>query len=189
MKKVTMIFLAAATLLCGTLAAAGDLTPAVIDRWMATITALEGEKANLPGNDAFEMGDDEHGDVAVMYQQLETHLTEEMERHNGAMVVLRQHGFSSSADWAATYMQITRAYGALQMEAQGDWVQVDEQMRQALEQLDNNPHLSDVQKAQFRQQMATATDVMNSYTRDVPAADKAAVRSRMHQLQTLFDAE
>lgn len=189
MKKATMIFLAVAALLCGTLATAGDLTPAEIDRWMATVTALAGEDANLPDNDAFGMGDDGGGDVAALYQQLEIRLAKEVEHHNGAMAILRQHGFSSGTDWAATYMQVVRAYGALQMEAQGDWLQVDEQMRQALEQLDNNPHLSDAQKAQFRQQMATATDVMNSYTRDVPAADKEAVRSRMRQLQSLFDAD
>ena len=190
MQKITIIFLTLLSVLCSTPALAKDLSPAVIDRWIATLTAFENQEADLPNSGALDMNDGElGGDILAMQQQLQARLAEEVERYPEAMAILRQNGFSSGEAWAATYLQIGRAFGALQMEEQGGIGELDQEMRQALAQLDSNPHLSEAQKAQIRQQMGAATQTLETFTHGVSAADKAAVRARLKPLQTLFDTE
>lgn len=100
--------------------------------------------------------------------------------------VIKRHGFSSVEQWARTGDQVFQAWVALEMEEQGPAAQ--QEMQQALAEIDNNPHMTEEQKVQMRAMMGTAMSTMNA-ARDVPDDTKRAVRPFMDELRAMSDDE
>ena len=57
-------------------------------------------------------------------------------------------------------------------------------LENAMEEINNNPHLSEAQKKQMRSMMGGATAAMES-ARNAPEADKQAVRPHMNELRSV----
>lgn len=167
-------------LLVVALSHAQTLTPPLIDRWIATMQQFQDQEViqeDIDDGSDFEGGLDD-----VMAQ-----LAVEIKKSSTAMAVIRKQGFSSANEWADVSAHIYRTFAAIHIDDDGAAMAVNEQMQQALRELDSNPHLTADQKAQMRQQMAAAGKTMASFTDNVSSADKAAVKARLQQLEQLFE--
>ncbi|MBE0486498.1 hypothetical protein [Marinobacter sp.] len=114
---------------------------------------------------------------------------EQMQNHpmyNDIEKVIKRHGFSSVGQWARTGDQVFQAWFAIEMEEQGPAAQ--QEMQQALAEIDNNPHMTEDQKAQMRAMMGTAMSTMSA-AKDVPDDAKRAVRPFVNELRALSDDE
>lgn len=81
------------------------------------------------------------------------------------------HGFSLD-EWGATGDRIMRAYMALQMEGQPD---MTSKLNETIQQMENAPGLSTVQKNQMISSLMRTLDIYNMM-RDAPVSDIEAVR-------------
>ena len=95
--------------------------------------------------------------------------------------IILTHGFSDVESWAAIGDRIMKAYVANSMET--EMPQMDEQMKQALEQIEKS-NMTEDQKKNMRKMMLSSMQMMNSYV-DVPEGDKAAVLPYMSVLENL----
>jgi coenzyme F420-reducing hydrogenase alpha subunit len=100
--------------------------------------------------------------------------------------VVKQHGFSSVDQWGETGDRVFRAWFALEMDQQGGVAQ--QEMQQALAEIENSPHMTEEQKAQMRAMMQSATSAMDT-ARNAPESDKRAVRPFMDELRALSEDE
>lgn len=85
---------------------------------------------------------------------------------------LRRHGFADAEHWSRIGDRVFRAYFALAMERQA--VVAEAEMKQALADLDDNPHISPEQKRAMRQMMNGTLAAMQVAVHS-SEADKAAV--------------
>ncbi|MDF0751633.1 hypothetical protein NLU14_15500 [Marinobacter sp. 71-i] len=94
--------------------------------------------------------------------------------------VVQQHGFSNAEQWGKAGDRIFHAWSALEMGKQSG--EMNQEMAKAMEEIDNNPHMSEAQKQQMREMMGGA---MSAYEQaaNAPEADKRAVRPHMDALR------
>lgn len=92
-----------------------------------------------------------------------------------------QYGFSDLMTYAMTMSSVAQAFA---FSVNGG---MDEQMSQALAQVQNNPNLSDEQKKMIMEQMGAASAAMDSMRPTQQNLD--AVAPYTDQLQTMFDAD
>ena len=100
--------------------------------------------------------------------------------------VVQQHGFSNAEQWGRTGDRIFHAWSALEMGEQSG--QVNQEMAKAMEEIDNNPNMSEAQKQQMREMMGGA---MSAYKEaaNAPEADKRAVRPHIEALRWATEAD
>ena len=101
--------------------------------------------------------------------------------YNEMLEVIKRHGFSDLDKWGTTADRIMRAFAANSMKT--ELPQMDEQMQQALEQIEKS-NMTDAQKDAMRQIMQSSSQMMDVYA-DVPETDKASVLPFMSDLETL----
>ena len=101
--------------------------------------------------------------------------------YNEMLEVIKRHGFSDLDKWGTTADRIMRAFAANSMKT--ELPQMDEQMQQALEQIEKSD-MTDEQKDAMRQMMQSSIQMMDIYA-DVPETDKAAVLPFMSDLKNL----
>lgn len=108
------------------------------------------------------------------------------EMHDRLEEVVQQHGFSSPEEWGRTGDRIFQAWSALEMGEQSG--QVDQEMAKAMEEIDNNPNMSEAQKQQMREMMSGA---MSAYKQaaNAPEADKRAVRPHIEALRGATESD
>ncbi|NMT62962.1 hypothetical protein [Marinobacter orientalis] len=96
--------------------------------------------------------------------------------------VVQQHGFSSAEDWGRTGDRIFRAWSALEMGEQSG--EANREMARAMEEINNNPNMSEAQKQQMREMMGGA---MSAYEQaaNAPEEGKRAVRPHMDALRSV----
>ncbi|KPP96950.1 hypothetical protein [Marinobacter sp. HL-58] len=99
--------------------------------------------------------------------------------------VVRQHGFSGAEQWAKTGDRIFHAWSALEMGEQSG--EVNQEMAKAMEEIDNNPNMSEAQKQQMREMMGGAMSAFEQAA-NAPEADKQAVRPHVDALRSVTDA-
>lgn len=100
--------------------------------------------------------------------------------------VVRQHGFSSAEQWASTGDRIFHAWSALEMGEQS--AQMNQEMARAMEEIDNNPNMSEAQKQQMREMMGGAMSAFEGAA-NAPEADKQAVRPHMDALRSAMNSD
>ena len=101
--------------------------------------------------------------------------------YNEMLEVIKRHGFSDLDIWGTTADRIMRAFAANSMKT--ELPQMDEQMQQALEQIEKS-NMTDAQKDAMRQIMQSSSQMMDVYA-NVPETDKAAVLPFMSDLETM----
>lgn len=100
--------------------------------------------------------------------------------HNQLEDVVQQHGFTSTEQWGRIGDRIFHAWSALEMGDQsGD---MNREMASAMEEINNNPHMSEAQKQQMRQMMGGAMSAFEQAA-NAPEADKRAVRPHLDALR------
>ncbi|TGN39323.1 hypothetical protein [Marinobacter confluentis] len=95
--------------------------------------------------------------------------------------VVREHGFDSPENWGETGDRIFRAWTAIEMGQQSG--QMNQEMARAMEEINNNPNMTEAQKQQMRQMMGGAMSAMDQAAK-APEADKQAVRPHMEALRS-----
>ncbi|MCL7942525.1 hypothetical protein [Marinobacter sp. ATCH36] len=100
--------------------------------------------------------------------------------------VVQQHGFSSPEQWGQIGDRIFHAWSALEMGQQSG--QVNQEMARAMEEIDNNPNMSEAQKQQMREMMGGAMSAFEQAA-SAPEADKQAVQPHMEALRAATGAE
>lgn len=114
---------------------------------------------------------------------------EQMKGHdlyNELETVVKQHGFSSAEQWGRTGDRIFRAWSAIEMGEQSG--QMNQEMARAMEEIDNNPNMSEAQKQQIREMMGGAMSAFDQAA-NAPEADKRAVRPHIDALRSATNAE
>lgn len=100
--------------------------------------------------------------------------------------IVEDHGFDSMEEWGATGDRVFQAWMAVEMEEQHP--EMAREMAAAMDQINNNPNLSEAQKEQMRAMMGGATAAMEN-ARNAPEADKEAVRPHMDELRTVTKSD
>lgn len=104
--------------------------------------------------------------------------------YNDVMNALEKHGFDGPDQWAQTSSRFLRAYSALKMEERE--VEMDEGIREAIDQIEQNTMLNEDQKEQMidalKAQQGTLQDMQ-----DAPAGDVEAVKSVLDEFEALTE--
>lgn len=100
--------------------------------------------------------------------------------------LVKNNGFSNLNQWAATGDRIYGAWMAIEMEGQSPGF--NQEMQKALADLENDPHMSDQQKAQMRSVMETAAGTIQMASQ-APSADIEAVRPHLKALRAAGNVE
>lgn len=187
LSPVTLLLtvLVLACLLAAPKAVAQGLTESTVRAFLDSLEATEPVLLEYEDElDEFEDESDTSDFSAIFSSGLE-----QMQNHpmyNDIENVIKRHGFSSVEQWARTGDQVFQAWFALEMEEQGPAAQ--QEMQRALAEIDNNPHMTEDQKAQMRAMMGTAMNTMSA-AKDVPDDAKRAVRPFVNELRALSDDE
>lgn len=96
--------------------------------------------------------------------------------------IVEDNGFDSMEEWGATGDRVFQAWMAIEMESQHP--QMAREMAGAMDEINNNPNLSEAQKEQMRSMMSGATAAMEN-ARQAPEADKQAVRPHIQSLRSV----
>lgn len=100
--------------------------------------------------------------------------------------VVEQHGFANPEAWAKTGDRIFQAWSALEMGEQSNTM--NQEMAKAMEEINNNPHMSEAQKQQMREMMGGAMSAMETASQ-APEADKRALRPHLDALRAATESE
>lgn len=100
--------------------------------------------------------------------------------------MVQNHGFSNLKEWAKTGDRVFAAWMAIEMGSESAGLAAE--MQEALAEIDNNPDMSEQQKAQMRAMMAPAMS-MSDAASNVPQQDMEAVRPHIGALKSASDAE
>ncbi|OJS98325.1 MULTISPECIES: hypothetical protein [Marinobacter] len=165
-------------------AQARDLTEktvrSFIDSLGAAETLAEDHKEFL---DALEAEQDENMDFSRLFsdslKDLEGHAV-----HGQLEKLVKRYGFSSLEQWGQTGDRVYQAWFALEMDEQGGAPQ--NEMQQALAEIENSPHMTEEQKAQMRAMLQSATSALDT-AMNAPESDKRAVRPFMDELRALSE--
>lgn len=167
---------------------AETLTDQTIRSFINSLEALqgmEGEFDELPDDLATEEDTAKMPDLSRIFSSS----VEQMNGHdlyNRLEEVVQQHGFSSPEQWGEIGDRIFHAWGALEMGKQsGD---MNQEMARAMEEIDNNPHMSEAQKQQMREMMGGAMSAVEQ-TANAPEADKQAVRPHIEALRAATESD
>lgn len=167
---------------------AETLTDQTVRSFITSLEALQGMEDkydDLPGDLAGQDGDVEMADMSRMFSSA----IEKLKGHpvyNELKGVIRQHGFASPEQWGATGDRIFNAWAALEMGQQSG--HMNQGMARAMEEMENNPNISEAQKQQMREMMGGAMSAMN-HLNNVSEADKQAVRPHLEALRATTGAE
>ncbi|EON92247.1 hypothetical protein MARLIPOL_11511 [Marinobacter lipolyticus SM19] len=107
------------------------------------------------------------------------------EAYNRMEGIVKENGFDSMEEWGATGDRVFQAWMAIEMEDQHP--QMARKMAAAMDEINNNPNLSEAQKEQMRAMMGGATAAMES-ARQAPESDKQAVRPHMQALRAVTES-
>lgn len=164
------------------------LTDQTIRAFISSLEELQSIEDEFP-----ELTDDlsDEEDAAEMpdFSRLFSSSVEKMEghdMHDRLEEVVQQHGFSSPEEWGRTGDRIFQAWSALELGEQSG--QVNQEMAKAMEEIDNDPHMSEAQKQQMREMMGGA---MSAYKQaaSAPEADKQAVRPHVQALRGVTESD
>lgn len=165
-------------------AQAEKLTDNTIRSFITTLEkaqALESEFEEL--ND--EEGDVESVDMSRIFSSSVENLKGK-EAYGRLERLVKDNGFNNLNEWAATGDRIYGAWMAIEMEGQSPGF--NQEMQKALADLENDPHMSDEQKAQMRSVMEVAVGTTQMASQ-APSADIKAVRPHVKALRAAGNVE
>lgn len=152
---------------------------------LAELQTMEEEFADLTGDLGEEAGDAGMPDLSSIMsdsvRQFRDHPA-----YDRLDEVVSRHGFDSPEDWGATGDRVFMAWMAIQMQGQRPGIQ--QEMAQALAEIDNNPNLTAAQKEQMRALMGGAVVAMEQIGQ-APEEDIRAVRPHAAELRAITEAD
>lgn len=167
---------------------AADLTDKSVQQWVhAYAKVIEWSKAQ--DQKELDFLEEQQSKRNPEFGNLFTNALKDMKEHKlygGLRNVLKQSGYSDPAEWAALGDRIMAAVLAVEMDNQKtNSAQARAQMKQAMDALMDNPHMTAEQKAQMQQLMGMGNQMMD-VADQVPAADKAVVKRNLAMIKTVI---
>lgn len=169
-------------------ASAEALSDSQIQNFIASLVelnAMEDEFADLK----LEMDREQDRQEMPDFEHLISESITKMEAHpefDTFKDVIDDHGFDSPAEWGETGDRIFRAWMAIEMERQG--AAMNQDMAQAMAEIDSNPHMTQAQKDQMKAMMGGAMSAMEQ-ARNAPPADVQALRPHLDKLRAATETE
>jgi hypothetical protein len=157
----------------------GDTVRSFINS-LEAMQGMEDEYEDLPDDLATEEDDIGMEGMSHIFSSS----VEKMKGHrmyNDLANTVRNHGFSSPEHWGETGDRIFNAWSAIEMGQQSG--QMNQEMARAMEEMENNPNMSEAQKQQMREMMGGAKSMMDNAA-SAPEADKQAVRPHLDALRS-----
>ncbi|MDI9243620.1 hypothetical protein [Marinobacter sp. CHS3-4] len=152
---------------------------------MKTFQSMEGEFEGLTEELESQNNDMQMPDMSRIFstsvEQMKGH-----EAHRRMEDVVQEHGFDSTDSWARAGDRIFHAWTSIEMGRHSGMM--GEEMSQAMDQINNNPNMSEAQKEQMRKMMGGAMSAMEQAS-NAPEADKQAIRPYMHELRAVTKAD
>ena len=183
MRQLATIFTAIALVLAAVSVSASDLDSDTIDNWASTMEDIEvwAQENQISDEDMVDPDDPTN---------LESSMARAVDNHEGMQDIITSHGFSDGDEWASTGARIVNAYGAVVMEEDqaGSYDDMQEQMEAQMQQLEQDPNISDEQLAMIREQMDNALAMMQQMS-EAPEGDKQAVRDNRARLDSVFEQQ
>ncbi|MEX2473683.1 hypothetical protein [Marinobacter sp.] len=168
-------------------AAAETLTDDKVRAFISTLEDAESLEADfeelnqdMPGSESRSEMPDFSSIFSDSVERMRGH--EAYDRMSG---IVKDHGFNSMEEWGTTGDQVFQAWMAIEMEEQHP--EMAREMAGAMDQINNNPNLSEAQKEQMRSMMGGATAAMES-ANQAPEADKQAVRPHRDALRSVTES-
>ena len=150
------------------------LTKQTIEQWLNSIDQIQSwaESNEALLEDSAEIPDDVFSAEIMINQLKAANLYDEAED------IIQENGFDSPEQWADIQMRIMKAMISLEIEKE----KLSGEIQAQLEQIRNNPHISDEQKQMTLNMMESSMKMMESMSNASPA-DKAAIKPYLQQIQ------
>lgn len=187
-KSITRWSLALLVSLLAFAAQAKDLSDSTIRAFIATMNDTQALQDKLEDTEGWP--DPEGEDMASMpdMSRLFSSGVEQMEgtpAYDEFEAVVEKRGFDSLESWASVGDRVFAAMMAIDMKKEG----AGQEMAEAMAEIENDPNMSEQQKAQMRAMMGAALSI-TKMADDVPTADIEAVRPHLKDLEaTMGDDE
>ena len=182
-RQFASIFTAIALLLAAVSVSASDLDSDTINNWANTMEDIEvwAQENEISDQDMVDPDDPTN---------LESSMARAASNHEGMQDIISSHGFNNGDEWASTGARIVNAYGAVVMEEDqaGTYEDMEQQMQAQMQQLEEDPNISEEQLAMIREQMDNALAMMQRMS-DAPEGDKEAVRANRSRLDEVFEQQ
>ena len=171
-------------------AQAETLTDQTISSFISSLETLQGMESEFDEmTEDFPAEKGERGGEMPDMSRIFSSSIERMKGHdlyNRLEDVVEQHGFANPESWAKTGDRIFQAWSALEMGEQSNTM--NQEMAKAMEEINNNPHMSEAQKQQMRDMMGGAMSAMETAS-NAPEADKRALRPHLDALRAATDSD
>ena len=171
-------------------AQAETLTDQTIRSFISSLETLQGMESEFDEmTEDFPAEKGERGGEMPDMSRIFSSSIERMKGHdlyNRREDVVEQHGFANPESWAKTGDRIFQARSALEMGEQSNTM--NQEMAKAMEEINNNPHMSEAQKQQMRDMMGGAMSAMETAS-NAPEADKRALRPHLDALRAATDSD
>lgn len=171
-------------------AQAETLTDQTIRSFISSLETLQGMESEFDEmTEDFPAEKGERGGEMPDMSRIFSSSIERMKGHdlyNRLEDVVEQHGFANPESWAETGDRIFQAWSALEMGEQSNTM--NQEMAKAMEEINNNPHMSEAQKQQMRDMMGGAMSAMETAS-NAPEADKRALRPHLDALRAATDSD
>ncbi|SEO42264.1 hypothetical protein [Aquisalimonas asiatica] len=179
LKRISILIVAVMALAGFT--AAKALDDATIDQWLGSMSELQSWAATQD-----DVDDEFDAPERIDDMDFEAMLAETAREHEEIQTIIRRHGYENEDEWAAAGSRILRATMASEMRMTSG---KQEEMEQALREIDEHPQLSDEQKERMRQQIEQQMAAFAGLFEDVPDEDIEAVQRRRDAIMDVMDAD
>lgn len=151
------------------------LDDAAISKWLGTMEDWQELSETQEPMD--NQGDGVKSPQEIHDMDYQRMLTRSAQEHPEAEAIIRNHGYRDIDEWAEVGSRILRATMAMEAgEGMAPGGEHQREMEKALREIDENPHLSEAQKDQIRQQMGAHKEMLSGLFDDVPPGDLEAVK-------------
>lgn len=185
----TLRVLLIATLLFAANSYAANLSDRTITSFISSLEELNQMADEF---DALDMELDAEADNDIVMPDFENMISTGLKdikghpEYNKLATIIKRHGFNNPDQWAQTGDRIFHAWMALEMSGQS--MDVSQEMKNALAELDSNPDMTPAQKEQMRAMMGGAMSVMQQAV-NAPEADINSVKPHINKLRAVTESE
>ncbi|WP_417501416.1 hypothetical protein [Marinobacter sp.] len=182
-KSITRWSLALVVSLLAFAAQAKDLSDSTIRAFIATMNDAQALKDKYEDTEGWPDPESEETTSMPDMTRLFSSGVEQMEgtpAYAEFESVAKKRGFDSLESWASVGDRVFAAMMAIQMKSESSGV--GQEMAGVMAEIENDPNMSEQQKAQMRAMMGAALSI-TKIADDVPAADIEAVRPHLKDLE------
>lgn len=186
-KSITRWSLALVVSLLAFAAQAKDLSDSTIRAFIATMNDAQALQDKYGDTERWPDPEDEETTSMPDMTRLFSTGVEQMEgtpAYAEFESVVEKRGFDSLESWASVGDRVFAAMMAIQMKSESSGV--GQEMAGVMAEIENDPNMSEQQKAQMRAMMGAALNI-TKIADDVPAADIEAVRPHLKDLEAAMN--